>query len=70
MKLVPNARQVAWRSYSLWLNRLAFGLMILPEVIFGMTGIDTNPYILFYAGAALYLMVEAARYVDQNITRS
>jgi len=67
MKLIPNARRVALRSASLWINRLAFALMILPELVFLWTGIDTNPILLFWAGAGLYVAVEIARLVDQGI---
>lgn len=67
MKLIPNAKQVAKKSLSLWINRLAFALMILPELLFLVTGIDTNPALLFWSGAALYIAVEVARLVDQGI---
>lgn len=67
MKLIPNAKQVAKKSLSLWVNRSAFALMILPEVLYALTGIDTNPALLFWAGAALYVAVEISRLIDQGI---
>lgn len=66
MRLIPNARDVARRSLSLWVNRLAFSLMVLPELIFEITGIDTNPALLFWTGVVLYLAVEIARLIDQG----
>lgn len=66
MKPVKNAKRIAWRSYSIWLNRLAFGCMILPEVIYITLQIDTNPRIWFFLGAALYVAVEVARYIKQE----
>ncbi|WP_306150757.1 lysozyme [Roseovarius sp. MMSF_3281] len=74
MKLVKDAGRIAWRSYSLWVNRAAFACMIAPEAIFWATGIDTNPRLWFLIGAALYVAVEIARYIKQEtisgITRS
>lgn len=66
MKTVENAKQIALRSYSMWLNRLAFALMILPEVIYATIGVDTNPRVWFFAGAVLYIAVEVARYIKQE----
>lgn len=66
MKLIQNKGRVALRSYSLWLNRVAFACLVLPEVLYLTTGIDTNPYLWGWLGIALYLGVEAVRYIDQG----
>lgn len=67
MRLIPNAKQVAKKSLSLWVNRIAFASMIIPQLIYNMTGIDINPEPLFWIGAALYIGVEITRLIDQGI---
>ena len=70
MKIIPNAARTAWRSYSLWLNRAAFLMILTPEILFYFFKIDTDPKLWWIVGVALYLAVEASRYIDQNISRS
>lgn len=70
MRLVKNARQVAWRSYSLWANYLGIAALIAPELIYAIWSIDTNPRIWWTAGFGLILFGIIGRLVDQDITRS
>lgn len=68
MKPVKNARRIAMRSYSLWLNRLAVAGFLGSELLYRATGIDTNPYMLGWVYLGLYVAVEIARYVDQGLS--
>lgn len=68
MKLIPNARGVALRSYALWANRIGILVLVLPELWFAVAGYDViSPAGRWIGGLALMLMAEALRYVDQRL---
>lgn len=66
MRLSPNWRRVALKSYSLWMNRAGFLSLLLPVLIYSIAGIDTNPVFWGWLGVILYALAEVLRYVDQG----
>ena len=70
MKIIHNAKDMAKRSLSLWVNRAAFLSLLMPEVLFYFFEIDTNPMIWWVLGLVLYVCVEVSRYIDQGMARS
>ena len=70
MKLIPEARRVAWRSYSMWANYLGLAALIVPEAIYWRWGIDMNPRTLWFAGVALILFGTLGRLIAQPGNRS
>lgn len=65
-----NPKKVALRSASLWLNRIAMAIVLLPELWYWLTGIDYNPYTLMIVWLTASVGVEAARYVRQDSMHS
>jgi len=65
-ELVPGAKRIALRSWTLWLNRLALLAVLLPEVFFWITGIDYNPYRVMQLWLVLTIGVEVSRYLKQK----
>lgn len=69
MKLVPNWRDVAAKAHSMWAIYLGFLSLILPDAIYYLAGVDTNPRIWFWAAIALFLYGALFRLKDQGIDR-
>lgn len=70
MKFVDNWKDVAWRSWSLWMNRIGLAILILPELAYAAMGYDLfSPYARFWVGVSLMLAAEVARYIDQGLRR-
>ena len=67
MKLIPNARRVAWKAYSMWANYLGIACLIAPEAIYWLTERDTNPRIWWIGGLALIVAGIVGRFVHQGI---
>lgn len=70
MKLVKNAGRIALRAHSMWANYLGILSLLLPEVIFALTGRDTNPRLWFGLGIALIGYGIWGRLKDQGIDRT
>ncbi len=70
MKLVPNARQIAKRSHSMWAGYLGLLCLVLPEALFWLFGRDTNPRIWWILGVALVAYGLIGRVKDQGIDGS
>jgi GH24 family phage-related lysozyme (muramidase) len=66
MKLVPDARRVALRSWSLWANRAGFVSLLYPLVAFELTGAGPDPVLFGWIGLVLYVLAELLRYLDQG----
>lgn len=67
MRLIPNAGAVARRAFSMWANYLGILCLILPELIYAVAEIDTNPRIWFWTGLALIVAGIVGRITDQGI---
>lgn len=67
MRLIPNAGAVARRAFSMWCNYLGILCLILPELIYAVAEIDTNPRIWFWAGLGLIVAGIIGRITDQGI---
>ena len=69
MHLVPNARAVAMRSYSMWANYLGIVAILAPDAIYLATERDTNPHMWLFIGLGLILAGIVGRMVSQGIAR-
>ena len=67
MRLIPDARRVALRAFSMWANYLGILALIAPEAIFWVAGIDTDPRLWWIGGLVLILAGIVGRIVDQGI---
>ncbi|MGR3452866.1 lysozyme [Pseudooceanicola sp.] len=67
MKLIKNWRQIAGRSHSMWAFYLSFLALVLPDAIYLLTGIDTNPRLWWIIGVALLAYGIFGRLKAQNI---
>ena len=67
MKLIPNARQIAWRAYSMWANYLGILCLIAPEVIYLAFERDTNPRLWWLLGLGLIIAGAVGRLLDQGV---
>ena len=70
MKMVPDAKTVALKSYSMWANYLGIVAIMAPELIYWIWQIDTNPRIWWILGMVLIVAGIAGRVISQNIARS
>lgn len=68
--MIPGARRVAIRSYSMWANYLGLAALIIPEAIYYFWMIDTNPRIWWVVGVALLVLGSIGRLVNQHLVRS
>lgn len=66
MRLVDDWRRVASRSLSFWLLVAGILAMVLPELWFGWTGRDYNPYIAWWVGMLLLLGALGGRLISQR----
>jgi lysozyme len=66
MKLIPHAKTVAWRSFSMWANYLGVLCLIAPELIFWAFERDTNPRIWWLLGLALIVFGILGRLLNQT----
>lgn len=66
IEMIPNWKAVLLRSYSMWLTYLGLALMLVPEfVLFGMLGIETNPYTWGMLGVLMLIVTPLGRVVRQ-----
>lgn len=66
MRLVDDWRRVASRSLSFWLLVAGILAMVLPELRFGWTGHDYNPYVAWWSGMLLLLGALGGRLISQK----
>lgn len=66
MKLIPDARRVALTTYSFWAQVLGLLALLLPELRYVVTGRDTDPVLLWWAGVLLLLFGLIGRLVQQT----
>ncbi|WP_136441066.1 lysozyme [Pacificoceanicola onchidii] len=67
MKLVPNARAIAARSHSMWAIYLGIVVLWLGDVIYWITGVDTNPRVWFWLSMACFAYGVFGRVLRQGI---
>lgn len=67
MRLIPNARNIALRSFSMWANYLGIATLITPEVLYALFERDTNPRIWFFVGLGLIVAGIVGRLIDQGL---
>ena len=67
MKLVPNWKQIAMKSWSMWAVYGGIGILMVPEIVYVLFGRDMNPYMTAYLGLALLIGGAFGRLVDQGI---
>ena len=68
MRLIPNWKQIATRSHSMWAFYLGVAVLAAPEVVFVLTGYDAvSPYLTGYGGLALLIYGGLGRLWDQGI---
>jgi len=70
MKLIPNWRQIAARSHSMWAFYLSLIALVLPDAIYLMAGVDTNPRLWWCIGVGLLVYGIFGRLKAQNIDHS
>lgn len=70
MKKVDNAKNIVLKSFSMWANYLGLAALVLPELIYWIWQIDTNPRIWWIIGIVLILAGSIGRLINQNITRT
>ena len=69
MKMIPGAKTVALKSYSMWANYCGIVAIMAPELIYWIWQIDTNPRIWWISGMVLIIAGIVGRLVSQGIAR-
>ena len=69
MKMIPDAKTVALKSYSMWANYLGIAAIMAPDAIYRSTGRDTSPHMWLAIGLGLIIAGIAGRLVSQGIAR-
>lgn len=64
--LVPDRRRVALIAYSFWANVLGLLVLLVPEVLYLATGIDSDPRFLWLSALGLLLFGLVGRLVQQR----
>jgi len=67
MRLVPNWKNIALKSWSMWAVYAGIFTLVVPEIMFILFRYDMNPYISAYLGLALLIGGALGRLVDQGI---
>lgn len=67
MNLVPKAGKIAWQSYSMWGQYLSLMTLLVPAVLYGVWGVDTNPYLWGKLAILFGAFGIIGRVVDQRI---
>ena len=67
MKLIPNWKRIAKRAHSMWALYLSLVALVLPELIFAIWTVDTNPRLWWFVGVALLVYGIWGRLKDQGI---
>lgn len=66
MQLVQNWREIALKSYSMWAVYLGIVCLLMPELIFAFSGVDTDPRVWWIAGLALLIFGGVGRLFKQK----
>jgi lysozyme len=66
MKLVNNWKRVVVLSLSFWMSVFGLAVLIYPEAKFYLTGVDTDPHLLWWIGVLLLLASMAGRLYEQG----
>jgi lysozyme len=69
MRLIPDWKDVAYRAHSMWAFYLSFLCLLLPEAIYWLFEVDTNPRIWWFAGVGLLIYGIIGRLKDQSLNR-
>jgi hypothetical protein len=69
MKMIPDAKTVALKSYSMWANYCGIVAIMAPDAIYLSTGRDTSPHMWLAIGLGLIIAGIAGRLVSQGIAR-
>ena len=69
MKMIPDAKTVALKSYSMWANYLGISAIMAPDAIYLSTGRDTSPHMWLAIGLGLIIAGISGRLVSQGIAR-
>ncbi len=67
MKLVDNWKPVLIRAHSMWANYLGILCLLVPEAIYMIFEIDTNPRIWWFLGIGLIIYGIIGRVKNQGI---
>lgn len=70
MRIIPNARSIALRAYSMWCNYLGIFCLIAPEAIYAIWERDTNPRFWWITGLLLIVIGIVGRLIDQGTDRT
>ena len=66
MKLVKDWKKVLIVSVSFWAQVLGVLVLVVPEVLYKYTGIDTNPVLLWWVATLLLVFGIVGRLFEQN----
>lgn len=66
MELVANWREIALKSYAMWAVYLGIVCLFTPELIYWLSGVDTNPRIWWIAGVLLLIFGGFGRLIKQK----
>jgi len=66
MKLVSDWRRVVARSFSFWATVAGVVALVAPELRYRLTGIDTDPYMMWLIALGLLLASLVGRLVEQS----
>jgi len=69
MKLIPNWQTIAISAHSMWAFYASLLCLLMPEIIFGLFDVDTNPRIWWVIGILLLIYGIIGRIWDQGIDR-
>lgn len=66
MKLVSDWRRVVARSFSFWATVAGVVALVAPELRYRLTGVDTDPYMMWLIALGLLLASLVGRLVEQS----
>lgn len=70
MKLKDNWKDIATKAHSMWAAYLGLAILVIPEAIFWLTGMQVlSPLILGYLGVLLLCYGVFGRLIDQGIEK-
>lgn len=68
MQLISDWRHVVSRSLSFWTGFAGLLVLVVPELVYAVTGVDTDPVFSWYLGVFLILAGLAGRLVRQDLS--
>lgn len=66
LSLVPDWKDVLFKSYSMWSMYIGFLILAVPEALYTLTEIETDPYLLWKAGLGFMIFGMVGRVIDQE----